>query len=177
MSSSVRCGSVLATLVFTAVLVTAPLANAQPTVHAAASASPAQKATGEFTASVDLDSLAVREVRGNKCEFTVDGTLTFTGSLSGVADGTTTAVIFAPCSEATAAPPGTYFDVFRFEGDFAGEVNGAPVDGDLTYAGITRVGGAIGATILLRGDGAKAAVRADAQVAVGGSYRGIVLSG
>jgi len=61
----------------------------------------AHRAAGDFTAAVDFPSLVVREVRGNKCEFRVNGTLTFTGTLEGAATGTTTAVIFAPCSEAT----------------------------------------------------------------------------
>lgn len=176
MSTSVRRSTVLGALVLAVVWGPISPANAQPTGDLAVSASTAQKATGDFVASVDFESLRARDVRGNKCEFTVDGTLTFTGSLTGVADGTTTAVIFAPCSEATAAPPGTYFDVFRFEGDFTGEVNGASARGDLTYAGMTRVGGAIDATILLSGDEARAALRADAQVAVGGSYRGVALT-
>lgn len=132
-----------------------------------------QPAAGDFTAGVDFPTLRVREVRGNKCEFTVRGTLTFTGTLTGTAVGTTTAVIFAPCAEATTTPPGTFFDVFRFEGAFIGTVVGSPVTGDLAYAGVTRVGGAITATIILRGDRAKAVLRADARVAVGGSYAGV----
>ena len=138
-----------------------------------ASSQGAQSAEGGFVASVDFTSLQAVDVRGNKCEFTVNGTLTFTGTLEGAATGTTTAVIFAPCSEALAAPPGTYFDVFRFEGDFSGDVLGEPADGPLSYAGQTRVGGAIDATILLGGNDARAALRADAQVAVGGTYSGV----
>ena len=138
-----------------------------------ASSQGAQNAEGEFVASVDFTSLQAVDVRGNKCEFTVNGTLTFTGTLEGAATGTTTAVIFAPCADALAAPPGTYFDIFRFEGDFSGDALGQPADGPLSYAGQTRVGGAIDATILLGGDDARAALRADAQVAVGGTYSGV----
>ena len=36
----------------------------------------AAPAEGEFVATVDFASLKTREVRGNKCEFTVNGTLT-----------------------------------------------------------------------------------------------------
>jgi hypothetical protein len=133
----------------------------------------ARPAAGAFRAEVDFSSLVTREVRGNKCEFTVNGTLTFTGTLEGAAPGTTRALIFAPCSAATTSPPGAFFDVFAFRGTFTGTVHGAPVSGDLTYAGITRAGGAIDAKIILAGDRAKAVLRAEAVVAVGGTYRGV----
>src|SRR5690606_2528962 len=106
---------------------------------------------GDFIATVDFASLQARDVRGNKCEFTVNGTLTFTGTVEGDAVGTTTAVIFAPCEDALAAPPGTYVDLFRFDGDFTGEVLGEPTSGSLSYAGVTRVGGVIDATVILDG--------------------------
>lgn len=96
-----------------------------------------------------------------------------TGTLDGSAVGTTTAVIFAPCADALANPPGTYLDVFRFEGDFSGEVLGEAVTGPFSYAGVTRVGGDIDATMVLDGDAARAVLRADAQVAVGGTYSGV----
>lgn len=152
-----------------------------PSMGAAAAAQPAtvatvggaQAAVGDFVASVDFTSLQTRDVRGNKCEFTVNGALTFSGALEGTAVGTTTAVIFARCEEALAAPPGTYFDVFRFDGQFTGEVLGQPDGGALSYAGLTRVGGGIDATVILDGDQTRAVVRADAQVAVGGTYSGI----
>jgi len=133
----------------------------------------AQQAEGDFVASVDFTSLQARDVRGNKCEFTVDGVLTFSGTVEGTATGTTTAVIFASCPDALAALPGAYFDTFRFEGDFAGEVLGVTTSGPLSYAGRTRVGGAIDATIKLDGVGARAVLKADAQVAVGGTYTGV----
>ncbi|WP_256842173.1 hypothetical protein [Ornithinimicrobium cryptoxanthini] len=133
----------------------------------------AQHAEGDFLASVDFSSLQARDVRGNKCEFTVNGALTLTGTVTGEAVGVTTAVIFAPCADALASPPGTYFDLFRFEGDFTGEVLGESVSGPLSYAGRTLVGGAIDAIIFLDGDDARAVLRADAQVAVGGTYAGV----
>lgn len=137
----------------------------------------AQPGSGTFVAAVDFSTLTVHDVRGHKCEFTVDGRLTFSGTLDGAADGTTTAVIFAPCAEATTAPPGTFFDVFRFEGTFVGDVDGSPSSGALSYAGVTRVGGAIDATILLHGDRTLAALRAQARVAVGGAYTGVARAG
>ncbi|MFK5634008.1 hypothetical protein [Ornithinimicrobium sp. LYQ103] len=133
----------------------------------------AQAAQGDFVAVVDFTSLQVQDVRGNKCEFTVNGTLTFSGTVDGDAVGTTTAVIFAPCDEALSSPPGTFFDVFRFEGDFTGEVLGDPTSGPVSYAGVTRVGGSIDARIILEGDDARAVLRADAQVGVGGTYDGV----
>ena len=131
-------------------------------------------ASGDFTAAVDFSTLTARAVRGNKCELRVNGVLTFDGTLEGDATGTTTAVIFAPCAEATANPPGTFFDLFRFEGAFVGTVHDRPATGDLSYAGITRVGGTIDARIVLATDSLRGVLRADARVAVGGSYGGVL---
>jgi hypothetical protein len=148
-------------------------ATASTGLAAAASPAGAQGAEGDFVAAVDFSSVQARDVRGNKCELTVDGTLSFSGTVEGEAVGTTTAVIFAPCADALASPPGTFFDVFRFDGDFTGEVLGEAASGSLRYAGVTRVGGAIDATIILDGDDARAVLRADAGVAVGGTYTGV----
>ena len=90
----------------------------------------------------------------------------------GTATGSTTALIFASCAQVATTPPGTFADVFRFVGEYVGTVAGQPGSGSLTYAGVTRAGGNITAAIGLRGD-SSALVRADAVVAVGGSYRGI----
>ncbi|KAB7744680.1 hypothetical protein GA707_08800 [Nostocoides sp. F2B08] len=157
----------------------APAAGAHAATHAATPAAgpAAQGVEGGFVASVDFQSLQARDVRGNKCEFTVNGTLSFSGPVDGDAIGTTTAVIFAPCESALAAPPGTFFDVFRFEGAFTGEVLGEPATGALSYAGVTRVGGGIEATVILDGEDARAVLRADAQVAVGGTYSGVAKAG
>lgn len=145
----------------------------------AAQAASAQRvdAAGAFTAVVDFSSLVTRDVGKSKCEFLVDGTLTFSGTLEGVASGTTTALIDAPCPEALSKPPGTFRDVFRFEGDFAGTVDGVPATGDLSYAGVTRLGGSIDANIGLRADQAKAELRTvDAQIGLGGTYRGVAVT-
>jgi hypothetical protein len=133
-------------------------------------------AAGAFTAAVNFPSLVTRDVGERKCEFRVQGTLTFKGTLDGVATGTTTALIDAPCPEAL-ANPGTFRDVFRFEGDFVGEVDGVPASGDLSYAGVTRPGGSIDANIKLRADRAKAQLRTvDAALGVGGEYRGVAVT-
>jgi hypothetical protein len=147
-----------------------------PSTTTTASAGPALRATGEFAADVDFTSLtATPRANGRHCELVVQGTLSFSGTLSGVAEGTTTALVLAPCNEALAVPPGTFRDGFRFSGVFAGTVDGTAATGELTYAGVTRPGGDIDATIRLRG-GSNAVLRAAATVAVGGTYTGVVKS-
>jgi hypothetical protein len=134
-------------------------------------------ATGEFTAVVDFTTLVTRDVGKSKCEFQVRGTLTFSGTLVGEATGTTTALIDAPCADALTNPPGTFRDVFRFDGDFDGTVDGVPASGDLSYAGVTRPGGSIDATIKLRADNATAQLRTvDARLGQGGGYRGVAVT-
>ena len=111
-------------------------------------------------------------------QIVVQGQLTFSGTLEGVAEGTTTALIDAPCAEATdPANLGAFRDVFRFNGTFSGTVDGVPATGRLTYAGVTRPGGSIDAHIRLRADGAKAMLHTvTAQLGVGGTYRGVVVT-
>jgi hypothetical protein len=156
-------------------------AQASVTTHDAASAwtvaTGQAQASGAFTAVVDFPSLDTRQVGKAKCEFRVEGTLTFTGTLDGEAMGTTRALIDAPCSEALSRAPGTFRDVFRFEGDFVGTVAGVHVEGGLSYAGVTRPGGSIAANIRLRAEGVKAALRTDdAELGRGGTYRGVVVT-
>jgi hypothetical protein len=135
-------------------------------------------ASGAFEAEVFLNTLVTRDVGNSECEFVVQGQLTFSGTLEGVAEGTTTALIDAPCAEATdPANLGAFRDVFRFAGTFAGAVAGVPASGDLTYAGVTRPGGSIDANIRLRADGAKATLHTvTAQLGVGGTYRGVAVT-
>jgi hypothetical protein len=152
------------------------------TTHRAGSAGVASvrpvAASGAFAAEVFFNTLATRDVGRSKCEFVVEGQLIFSGTLEGVAEGTTTALIDAPCADATNPKNlGAFRDVFRFEGIFSGTVDGVPATGDLTYAGVTRPGGSINANIRLRADGAKATLRTvAAQLGVGGTYRGIVVT-
>jgi len=139
-----------------------------------AAATPALRADGSFVVLVDFTSLtATPRANGQHCELVVQGDLTFSGTLSGVAEGSTTAYVLAPCDETLAAPPGTYLDLFKFSGVFVGTVDGTAATGQLTYAGVTHPGGDIGAIIRLRGS-SKAVLRADATVAVGGTYTGVV---
>jgi hypothetical protein len=66
-------------------------------------------------------------------------------------------------------PPGTFFDVFAFRGQYVGTVNGRRLSTAIGYAGITRVGGHIDALITLRGSGV-GPLLASAIVARGGDY-------
>lgn len=138
-----------------------------------ATADPAGRAAGTFVAAVDFGTLAADPTAGGRhCELTVQGVLTFSGTLEGSAEGTTTASVLAPCEVVLAAPPGTYRDVFRFTGTFTGTVAGSATTGSLDYAGVSFPGGSIGATIQL--DGASTArLRADATLGVGGTYTGV----
>lgn len=154
-------------------LISALALTTVPTGTAAAEG--AVRAGGNFSASVDFSTLTpTPTANGNHCELTVQGALTFAGALNGEAQGTTTATVLAPCEDVLTTPPGTFRDVFRFEGNFSGTVSGIPTTGALTYAGVTRPGGAIDATIRLRGS-ASAVLRADATVAVGGTYTGVAM--
>jgi hypothetical protein len=134
---------------------------------------PAAPATGDFTAAVDFATLESTDLPGERCQLTVGGTLTFTGTLTGAAEGTTTAIVFAPCTEVQSNPPGTFRDIFRFNGEYEGTVDGVATTGPLTYFGVTAPGGDIRAAIRLNGDNAEANLRAEATVAVGGSYVGV----
>ena len=138
---------------------------------APAQAAPSQRVAGTFTANVDFTTVQLKDARGGNCLLTVNGTLSFSGSLVGDSVGTTTASEAAPCSAVAVSPPGTYSDVFQFRGNFVGTVSRRPIDNSLTYTGVTHAGGHIDAVIALRGGGI-GPMRADATVAVGGSYSG-----
>ena len=136
----------------------------------AGAATAAKTAEGDFVAAIDFATVDVHPVGAN-CRLTVSGVLTFSGTVTGAAEGTTQALIHAPCSAVATSDPGTYGDVFRFEGQFEGEVAGQPVTAELVYAGVTRPGGDIDALIRIR-NGVSAVLRADAVVGRGGSYEG-----
>lgn len=139
---------------------------------APASAAPVRPASGAFTVAVDFPSATFIPVGPRACRVGIDATLTFSGTVAGTASGRLGALVLAPCAQAQTTPPGTAADVFRFDGAFTGTVAGAPATGRLTYAGVTRVGGAIDATVVLRGT-AHAALRAEAVAGVGGTYVGL----
>lgn len=139
----------------------------------AASARRPIRASGEFAANVDFSTLTLTP-RGAHCLLVVDGELVFTGTIEGTATGTTTALVLAPCSEVAAAPPGTHRDVFRSVLEFEGTVGGEATTARVVYQGGVREGGEIQGHIRLTG-GVVGVLDADAVVAVGGSYDGIVV--
>lgn len=132
-------------------------------------------AQGSFTVELADEPPQVRPLIGGLCELRVNGSLTFTGTLEGVATGTTTAVVFASCDQVTQAPLGTYADVFRAEADFTGTVAGRPVSADLTYAGVSAAGGDIRGAIVLEGE-ARGALAVEARLADQGAYAGLISS-
>ena len=97
----------------------------------------------------------------------------FTGTLDGVAAARTRALILASCPEVAVTPPGTFKDVFSSKLEFAGTVNGTPTIADITYRGITEVGGDIKA-LMGPSNGLKGVLKVEAIVAVGGSYEGFL---
>lgn len=152
-------------------------ATARPAVARTASA-PHVEATGAFVATVFFDTLRTREVGRSRCELTVQGQLTLSGTVEGVATGTTRALVDAPCPEATnPANLGAFRDVFRFTGTFDGTVAGVPADGSFSYAGVTRPGGSVDANLKLRAPSAKAQLRTvTARLGIGGTYRGVAVT-
>ena len=157
-----------------ALLTAAPVsASAAPGTSTVVPASRVVRAAGDFTVTLDVTSIQLQPV-GTRCLLTVDGTLDFTGTLTGTAAATTRALEDATCPEVLANPPGTFADVFRSTGTFEGTVDGRPAEAGIRYAGRTAVGGSIDAVMVLTG-GVTGALHVNAQVAVGGSYRGVLV--
>lgn len=129
-------------------------------------------ATGEFTVAVDFATLTLTPVGAN-CLLEVEGVAVFTGTLDGVAPGKTRALVLGSCEAVGATPPGTFKDTFSSALAFAGTVNGEPVLADITYRGITAVGGDIDA-IMQPSNGLAGVLEVEAIVAVGGTYAGFV---
>jgi hypothetical protein len=128
------------------------------------------EATGEYDAIVDFTTLTLTP-RGRNCLLRVDGQLVFSGTIEGAATGTTTALVFATCSEVATTPPGTYPDVFKSELAFQGTIAGVPAEGDMMYQGRSQEGGRIEGRII-GSRGIAGVLEVDAQLAVGGSYSG-----
>lgn len=129
---------------------------------------------GAFEAQVDFSTLTLTP-KGRRCLLVVGGQLVFSGTIEGVATGTTTALVFAPCSEVSANPPGTHRDVFRSDLVFEGLIDGESAQGRMTYLGSAEPGGHIEALLILS-HGLSGVLSVDGQVAVGGSYEGRVLA-
>jgi hypothetical protein len=131
------------------------------------------QAAGRFDALVDFTTLTLRP-RGRNCLLQVKGRLVFTGTLEGPAIGQTTALVFAPCPEVAANPPGTFADVFHSDLVFDGLVGGEPARADVSYVGRSEPGGHITARLLLS-HGVQGSLAVNAQLAVGGEYDGQVV--
>lgn len=129
--------------------------------------------SGTYAAVVDFATLTLAP-RGENCLLVVDGKLVFSGMIEGTAVGTTTALVFGPCSEVGVTPPGTFRDVFTSELHFVGTVDGDPAEADVLYQGSVQVGGAVEARLLLS-NGVAGVLDVDAFVAAGGSYEGAVV--
>ena len=130
-------------------------------------------ATGSFEALVDFSTLTLTP-RGRTCLLVVNGPLVFSGTITGVANGTTSALVFAPCEQVATTPPGTFRDVFRSELVFEGTVDGKPARARVLYTGGVEPGGSIDARLIFS-RGIRGSLEADAVVAVGGTYRGAVV--
>ena len=129
-------------------------------------------ASGDFEAIVDFSTLTLRPVGAN-CLLEVSGVLVFSGTLEGEAPAHTRALVGAPCDDVGNTPPGTFADLFMSELEFTGTADGVPATADMTYQGITKVGGEIEAKLLLS-HGLTGVLDVDAIVAVGGSYDGFI---
>ena len=151
-----------------------PTARARARASAvSASASRQVQVSGLFDAIVDFSTLSLTP-RGSNCLLQVDGQLVFHGTIEGVADGTTTALVFATCEEVASQPPGTDPDVFQSRATFEGTVDGEPATAKLLYAGRVQPGGHIDGRLIFS-DGVSGKLDASSQVAVGGTYDGSVV--
>jgi hypothetical protein len=130
-------------------------------------------ASGTFDTTLDFSTLTVTP-GGKACRLSVEGQLSFDGTLDGTADAATTALVFAPCSEVQPTPPGTFADVFRSRLEFRGTVAGTPATAKILSVGVTRAGGEIDAVMLVDGDDVMGRLHLDATVGVGGSYQGML---
>jgi hypothetical protein len=129
--------------------------------------------SGHFDAIVDFSTLTLTP-RGRNCLLQVNGQLVFTGTIEGAATGQTSALVFAPCADVATNPPGTYPDVFRSELVFEGTVDGEPAGANVLYMGRVQPGGQIAGRLILS-NGVQGRLEVEAQVAVGGEYRGSVV--
>jgi hypothetical protein len=138
-----------------------------------ASSSRRVQTSGKFDAHVFFPTVTLTP-KGRNCLLQVDGELVFTGTIEGTAPAHTSALEAASCAEVAANPPGTFPDVFTSVAVFDGFVDGKKAHANLLYAGRVQVGGHIDAVFILS-DGVAGILAVDAQVAVGGTYRGAVV--
>jgi hypothetical protein len=144
----------------------------QPTELLASSARRIQ-VSGDFDALVDFSTLTLTP-RGRNCLLQVNGQLIFSGTIEGTATGQTSALVFAPCADVAANPPGTFPDVFKSELAFEGTVDGDPATANVLYMGRVQPGGQIAGRLVFS-NGMSGVLDVDARVAVGGEYSGSVV--
>ena len=131
--------------------------------------------SGTFAAIVDFSTITFTP-KGSSCFLQVKGQLVFSGTIQGAAPGQTNALVAAPCADVASHPPGTYPDVFFSTLTFNGTVDGTPARANAVYTGRSEAGGHITAHLIFAGD-VNGVLDADAQLAVGGTYRGPVVVG
>ncbi len=149
---------------------------AQPAPHSselAVSRARKVQTSGQFDAIVDFSTLTLTP-RGRNCLLQVNGQLVFTGTIEGAATGQTTALVFAPCAQVAASPPGTFRDVFKSELVFEGTVAGEPARANVLYMGRVQPGGELAGRLVFS-RGVQGRLEVEAVVAVGGEYSGSVV--
>jgi hypothetical protein len=154
-------------------VLTAPSSRIDLAQQAPAAAAQPTQTEGTFDANVDFSTVTLTP-RGQNCLLTVKGQLVFHGTIEGTANGTTSALEFGPCSEVAVNPPGTFPDVFHFDGHFVGTVAGQPAESNVRYMGRVAVGGAIDGRFEFS-TGVAGHLDVSARVAVGGEYQGQVV--
>jgi hypothetical protein len=149
---------------------TGPSAAASVAASASPNAAQPVQTSGSFDAIVDFQTVTLTP-KGRNCLLQVQGHIVFHGTIEGTANGVTSALEFAPCSEVAVNPPGTFPDEFKSVAVFDGTVAGQPAHANLLYMGRVQVGGAIDGRFVFS-NGVAGELKADAIVAVGGTYRG-----
>ena len=149
---------------------TAPSATRSLATSGSPNAARRVQTSGTFDAIVDFPTVTLTP-KGSNCLLEVQGHLIFHGSIEGTANGVTSALEFAPCSQVAVNPPGTFPDVFKSVAVFDGTIAGQAAHANLLYMGRVQVGGAIDGRFVFS-NGVAGELDANAIVAVGGSYRG-----
>jgi hypothetical protein len=152
------------------VIPTAPAGARAPVASVSPNAAHPIQTAGTFDAIVDFPTITLTP-KGNNCLLQVQGHLIFHGTIEGTANGVTSALEFAPCSEVAVNPPGTFPDVFKSVAVFDGTIAGQPAHANLLYMGRVQVGGAIDGRFVFS-NGVAGEIQANAIVAVGGTYHG-----
>ena len=129
-------------------------------------------ASGDFIVDINPLTFTFTPNGIDKCDITVDGTITFEGTIEGTATGTTRATIFGTCEEFLSTQPGDLDDEFEADLEFTGFVGCTPVTADVTYSGTTTApGGQIDAKFIFTGD-IVGESDVNAILGVGGTYEG-----